>query len=72
MVVGLELRKWQQFVPVILSLIDKELEVFLQFLIDPFHLAISLWVVSCSHHKLDSKEPVQLLGQVCYELGSLV
>ena len=72
MVVVLELCKWQQFIPVILSLIDKESEVFLQFLIDPFYLAISLQVVGCSRHRLDSKEPVQLLGQVCYKLGSPV
>ena len=71
-VIVLELRKWQQFIPVILSLIDKDSEVLLQLLINPFRLAVSLWAVSCSCCKLDSEEPVQLLGQVCYELGSLV
>ena len=44
-VIVLELRKWQQFIPVILLLIDKELEVLLQLLIDPFRLTVSLWVV---------------------------
>ena len=72
MVIVLELHKWQQFIPVILLLIDEEFEVLLQLLIDPFYLAVSFQVVSCSHRKLDSEEPVQLPGQVCYELGSPV
>ena len=40
-----ELSNRDPFVPVILSLIDKESEELLNFLIDPFGLAICLWVV---------------------------
>ena len=44
-VIILELCKWKKSDPVILSLIDKESELLLQFLVDPFHLPITLGVV---------------------------
>src|SRR6267378_2797786 len=47
MVVVLEFRHGQKFIPVILALIDKDPEVLFQFLVDTFCLSIHLWVVRC-------------------------
>ena len=47
-VVVLELCQWKQLAPVILPLVDEEVELLLQLLVDPFHLPITLWMVGYS------------------------
>jgi len=47
MVVVRELGKGDKGVPVILAFIHKQLDILFQFLVDPFCLAVGLWVVSC-------------------------
>jgi hypothetical protein len=47
MVVVLEFRHGQKFIPVILAFIDKDPKVLFQFLVDTFRLSIRLWVVRC-------------------------
>ena len=41
-VVVLELGKWQQFLPVILSLVDKQSKILLELLVDMFSLSVAL------------------------------
>ena len=72
MVVVLELGKRQQFLPVILSLIDKQLKILLEFLVDMFGLPITLRVVGSGCQELDSKESVELMGEFSNKLGSSV
>jgi len=72
LVVVLEFRKWQEPNPVILSLVGEELEILLQFLVDLFHLSISLRVVGCGGCQLNSKQLVEFLGEFCYELGTSI
>jgi hypothetical protein len=45
MIVILELRHWQELVPVILPFIDENPEVLFQFLVNPFCLSICLRVI---------------------------
>jgi hypothetical protein len=45
MVIVRELRKWEEFIPVVLALTDKETDVLLQFLVQAFRLAIRLRVI---------------------------
>jgi len=45
-VVVCELGEGDKGVPVVLAFIHKQLDVLFQFLVDPFCLAIGLWVVS--------------------------
>ena len=72
MVVILKLCKREKVVPVVLPLINKEVEKLLQLLIDPFRLSISLRVVRGSGCQFNSEESVQFLCKFCYELGASV
>jgi len=45
LVVVLEFRERQKPHPIILSFVGEESEILFQFLVDPFRLSISLWVV---------------------------
>ena len=71
-VVILEFRQGEEVHPVILSLIDKYPKVLLQFLIDPLHLSIPLWVIGHGGHYLNPKHTVQFPSELCYELRSSV
>jgi len=55
LVVVLEFHKWQEPHPIILSLVGEESEILFQFLVDPFHLSISLWVVGSGGRQLNSE-----------------
>jgi len=55
LVVVLELHEWQEPHPIVLSLVGEELEILFQFLVDPFHLSISLWVVGGGGCQLNSE-----------------
>jgi len=55
LVVVLEFRERQEPHPIILSLVGEELEILFQFLVDPFRLSISLWVVSGGGCQFDSE-----------------
>jgi len=59
-------------VPIILSLIDEELEELLDLLIDMFSLSIHLWVVSCGCSHFNSKDLAESLHEFGDELSSLV
>ena len=60
----------EEIIPIILSLVNKKLKVLLQFLIDSFHLPISLGMVCSSGSQLNSKESVQFLCKFHHKLGS--
>ena len=72
MVIVLNLGQWQQVIPIILSFINKEVEVLFQFLVDSLCLTVALWVVCSCCSKLDSKKPVKLSGELGDELWSSV
>ena len=72
MIVVLKFSKWQQIMPVILPFIDKHPEVLVQFLIDPFCLAVGLGVPSSSRRYFDSKKSVKLLCESGYKLRASV
>ena len=65
MVIILEFHEWKKSDPVILSLIDKESEVLLQFLIDPLCLSITLRVVAISTAKNSLRCCQQLTKGLC-------
>jgi len=72
LVVVLKFHKWQEPDPVILFLVGEELEILFQFLVDLFHLPVSLKVVGCGGCQLNSKEPVEFLGEFCHKLGTSI
>jgi len=72
LVVVLEFCEWQEPHPIILSLIGEKTEILFQFLVNPFHLSISLRVVGCGGCQLNSKQPVEFLGEFCYGLGTSI
>ncbi len=43
-VVVCKLREWEPIGPVILTIVNEDLEIFLDFLVDSFGLAIRLWM----------------------------
>ena len=70
MVVVLEFCEGKETVSIILSLINEEPKVLFQFLIDSFHLSVSLGVVCSSSSQLNSEESIQFLCEFCHKLGS--
>ncbi|KNZ73223.1 hypothetical protein J132_00612, partial [Termitomyces sp. J132] len=72
MVVVLELYIWEEFIPVILTLVAEKVEVLLQLLIHALHLAIGLQVVGSGGVELHSEQLVELLGELHYKLQHLV
>jgi len=72
LVVVLEFYKWQEPHPIILSLVGEESNILFQFLVDSFHLSVSLRVVDCGGCQLNSKQPVEFLGEFCYKLGTSI
>jgi len=70
-VVG-KLRQGEECVPVVLSFSDEEPQVLFQFLVDPFHLSVGLWVVSSRRHSFDSQQSVQFLHEGSDKLRSAV
>jgi len=55
LVVVLEFHERQKPHPIILSLVGEESEILFQFLVDPFRLSISLWVVGSGGCQLNSE-----------------
>jgi len=72
MVVVGQLRQGEECVPIVLSFSNKDPQVLFQFLVDPFYLSISLWVVGSRCHGFDSQQLVQLLHEGSNELQSVV
>jgi len=72
LVVILEFCKWQEPHPIILSLVGEESEILFQFLVDPFHLSITLRVVGCGGCQLNSEQLLDFLGEFRYELGTSI
>ena len=52
--------------------VNKEVKVLFQLLVDSLCLTITLWVVCSCRGKLDSEEPIELLGELSNELRSSV
>ena len=71
-IVVLELCQREQFIPIILPLIDKEVEVLFQLLVDPLHLSITLRMVGHSGSQPYAEEAVELLRQLRYKLRTSV
>ena len=71
-VVILEFHQREEVCSVVLSLVDKYPKVLLQFLIDPFRLSITLWVIGGGGRYLNPKYMVQLPSEFCYELWTSV
>ena len=72
MIVVLELCQQEQFIPIILPLIDKEVEISFQLLVDPLCLSITLQMVGCSGSQPYAEEVVELSCQLRYKLWTLV
>ena len=72
MIVVLELCQQKQFIPVVLPLVDKEVEILFQLLVDLLCLSITLRMVGHSGSQLYAEEAVELSHQLCYELRTLV
>ena len=70
MVVILEFRKRKQLGPVVLSLVDKETKVLLQFLVYPLCLTIPLRVVSCGSRQFNSEDSIEFPSEFRNELGA--
>ena len=58
MVVVCKLSEREEFVPIILALVDKKSEVLFQLLVDAFGLTVGLWVVGCGGRQFDSNQSV--------------
>ena len=52
-VVVLEFCKGEEVVPIVLLLVDEMSEELFQFLVNSFHLSVSLGVVCCGSSQLD-------------------
>src|SRR5277367_2783830 len=71
-IVVLEFRKGEQFIPVILPLDNKDSKVLLQFMIDSFRLAVTLRMVSGGSRQFNSKKSVKFSGKFRYELRATI
>ena len=71
-VVILEFCEGEKVVPVILSLVDEELEVLLKLLINLFCLCVTLRVVCGGGSQLDSEESVKFLHEIHHKLGASI
>ena len=71
-VVVRELAQGEEFVPVILSLVHEEAEELFELLVDPFGLAVCLWVVCGRRRELNTEEAVEFAGEVRDELGASI
>ena len=67
-----ELGYQDPLIPVILSLVDEELEELFDLLVDMLSLAISLWVIGCRCGNLDSEYLTESTHEFGDELHSLV
>ncbi len=70
-VVG-ELGEWEPVAPVGLSVIDKDPEILLNFLVDSFHLSIGLWVKSHGGILHDVEHLVKFFHELGDELGASI
>ena len=62
----------EKVVPIILSLINKKVEELFQFLVNLFHLSISLRVVCGGGSQLDSEKSVEFVHEFHYKLGASI
>src|ERR1700678_3740776 len=71
-IVVLEFRKWKEFVPVVLSLVDEYTKVLFQLLIDLLRLSIALRMISSGSCKLDSEKAIQLPSKFRHKLWTSI
>ena len=62
----------KELVPVILLVVNEELDKLLHFLVDPLGLAVGLQVVGRGHCWYDANEAPELCSELCDELRSPV
>src|SRR3981189_3844940 len=72
MIIVLEFAESEKLLPVVLSLVHKKSEELLQLLVNPFGLAIRLWVICGRGCQLYADEAIELAGEVRDELGTAV
>ena len=58
MIVVCKLSEREEFIPIILALVDKKSEVLFQLLVEVFSLTVGLWVVGCGGRQIDSNQSV--------------
>jgi len=61
----------QPFIPIILALVHKDPQELLHLLVDPFHLATSLWMVGRRCCDLDSQELAEATDEIQHKLIQL-
>ena len=71
-VVVREFAEGEELVPVILSLVHEEAEELFELLVDPFGLAVRLWVVCSGRCELNTEEAVEFAGEICDELRASI
>ena len=69
MIAVLKLGKQQQFLSVVLLIIDEQLKILLESLVDMFCLAITLWVVGGGCHEFVSELGNELGASVRHNLS---
>ena len=72
MVVVGKLGKWEEGMPVVLSLSDKDPQILFQLLVNSFGLSVCLRVVGCGGCALNPEQPVQFLHEHGDKLRSSV
>ena len=71
-VVVLEFCHWQQVIPVILLLIDKQTQILVELLIDMLYLSIGLQMLGYRGDQLNFQQLVEFSYEQSYKLGSTV
>ena len=71
-VVVREFAQGEEFIPVILSLVHEEAEELFELLVDPFGLAVRLWVVCSGRRELNTEKAVEFAGEICDELRASI
>ena len=71
-IVVYELSKGDLFIPIILTLVDKQSQTLLNLLVDTFCLTISLWVMCYRGCNLDPQEFVELVHELRDKLSAMV
>jgi hypothetical protein len=71
-IVVLKLCKGKELVPIILPLIDKDTEILLELLINPFRLSVALRMICRGSRQFDSEESIQLLSELGNKLRAAV
>src|SRR3979490_3034898 len=72
MIIVLEFAESEELLPIVLPLVHEESKELLQLLVNPFGLAICLWVICGRGCQLYTDEAIELAGEVSYKLRATV